>query len=97
VFVGHRHGEVVARYAGLGQTEHPAFDLGESEKREKSCSHSSGSSTLSHPFYVLFLQLLSWGSADVPMLLVEVTRAWEAAAIAEAARVLAVLAVETST
>jgi hypothetical protein len=67
-------------------------------KREENLAHILlASSTLSHPFCVLFLQLLSWGSADVPMLLVEVTRAWEAAATAEVARVLAVLAVETST
>jgi hypothetical protein len=33
---------------------------------------------------------------DVPALLAEVTRAWEAAATAEAACVVAVLAVETS-
>jgi hypothetical protein len=35
---------------------------------------------LSHSSYILFLQLLSQGSADVPALLVEVTRAREAAA-----------------
>jgi hypothetical protein len=53
------------------------------------------SSTLSHPSCVLFPQLLSWGSMDVPALLAEVTRAREAATAAEVARVATVLAVET--
>ena len=48
------------------------------------------------PSYVLFLQHLSQGSADVPMLLAEVTQAWEVAAAAEATRIAVVIAVETS-
>jgi hypothetical protein len=39
---------------------------------------------LSHFSYVLFVWLLSWGSVDVPMLMVEVTWAQETAAAAEA-------------
>jgi class 3 adenylate cyclase len=54
------------------------------------------SSILSHFSYVLFLQLLSRGSTDVPMLVVEVTRVLEAAADAEVARVMAMLAAKTS-
>jgi hypothetical protein len=45
---------------------------------------------------VLSLQLLSWGSSDVPALLVEVTWAWEAAIAMEAARIAVVLAAKTS-
>jgi hypothetical protein len=41
--------------------------------------------------------LLSRGSADMPTLLVEVTRVWEAAATVKAACVTAMLAAETST
>jgi hypothetical protein len=37
----------------------------------------------SHSSYVLFLQLLSRGSTDVPALLAEVTQAWEATATVE--------------
>jgi hypothetical protein len=44
----------------------------------------------------LFLQLLSRGSADVRALLVAVTRSWEAATTIEAARIVAMLATETS-
>jgi hypothetical protein len=52
---------------------------------------------LSHFSCILFPQLLSWGSVDVLALLVEVTRAWEAAATAKAACATAMLAAETST
>jgi hypothetical protein len=45
----------------------------------------------------LLLQNLSRGSTDVPALRVEEAQAWEAAVAAEATRVAAVLAVETST
>jgi hypothetical protein len=48
------------------------------------------------PSYVLFLHLLSRGSADVPALLTEVTQAREAAAATEATRITVVLAAETS-
>jgi hypothetical protein len=47
--------------------------------------------------YVLSLHLLSWGSRDMPVLLTEVTREWEAAIAMEVARVTVVLAIETST
>jgi hypothetical protein len=40
--VGHCHGEVVMRYDGLGRPEHPVSDLGQSEKRGKSCLHTFG-------------------------------------------------------
>jgi hypothetical protein len=39
---------------------------------------------------------LSWGRADVPTLLVEVTRVREITAATKAARAMAMLAVETS-
>jgi hypothetical protein len=45
---------------------------------------------LSHFSYVLFMQLLSQGSADVPALLVEMARAREAATTIEVARVAAI-------
>jgi hypothetical protein len=48
------------------------------------------------PSSVLFLQLLSQGSTDVPMLQAEVTEEREAAVATEAVRVMAVLAAETS-
>jgi hypothetical protein len=51
---------------------------------------------LSHFSYVLFMQLLSQGSADVPALLVEMARAREAATTIEVARVAAMLTVEAS-
>jgi hypothetical protein len=51
---------------------------------------------LSHFSYVLFPQLLSWGNEDVPVLLAEVTQAWDTTAIAEAARVTAMLTAEIS-
>jgi hypothetical protein len=51
---------------------------------------------LSHFSYVLFLQLLSRGSVDVPALLAEVTQMWEIAAFAEASRAAAMLTAETS-
>jgi hypothetical protein len=54
------------------------------------------SSMLSHFSCVVFPQLLSQGSTDVPALLVEVTWAWEVAATIEAAHAVAMLAVETS-
>jgi hypothetical protein len=44
---------------------------------------------------VLFLQLLSQGSTDVPALLAEVARVWEAVTTAEAACIVAVHAAET--
>jgi hypothetical protein len=50
-----------------------------------------------HSILSLFLQDLSHGSSYVHALWAEVTRAWEADAVAEAARVTMVLAVETST
>jgi hypothetical protein len=49
---------------------------------------------LSHFSYVLFPQLFSQGSVDVHMFLAEVTRAWETAAAAEAARAVEMLATE---
>jgi hypothetical protein len=51
---------------------------------------------LFHSSHVLFPQLLSQGSIDVPVLRVEVTWVQEAAAAVEDARVMAMLAVETS-
>jgi hypothetical protein len=45
----------------------------------------------------MFMQLLSWGNTNRPALLVEGTREREAAATAEAAHVMVVLAIETST
>jgi hypothetical protein len=45
---------------------------------------------LSHFSCVLFMQLLSRGSADVPALLVEMARAREAATTIEVARVAAI-------
>jgi hypothetical protein len=51
---------------------------------------------LSHFSYVLFLQLLSLGGEDVSTLLVEVTRVWETSIAVEAARVMEMLAAETS-
>jgi hypothetical protein len=51
---------------------------------------------LSHFSYVLFLQLLSLGGEDVYTLLVEVTRVWETSIAVEAARVMEMLAAETS-
>jgi hypothetical protein len=62
-----------------------------SVKRKNLARIPLASSMLFHPFCGLFLQLLSKGSAGVSALLVEVTRAWEAATTAEAAH-----AVETS-
>jgi hypothetical protein len=50
---------------------------------------------LFHPSYILFLQLLSRGCADVPTLLEEVTRAWEAATAVEATCVTAMFAAKT--
>jgi hypothetical protein len=44
----------------------------------------------------LFLQHLSWGSADVPALQVEETLAWEAAAAMKAALITVVLTAKTS-
>jgi hypothetical protein len=49
-----------------------------------------------HSLLSLFLQHLSWGSTDVPVLRVEVTRAREVIVVAEATRVAVVLAVKTS-
>jgi hypothetical protein len=46
--------------------------------------------------YVLFPQLLSWGSADLPALLAEVTRVRETATAMEAARAAILLTSETS-
>jgi hypothetical protein len=57
--------------------------------------HSHG---LLHAFSFLLCfvsQLLSQGSVDVHMFLAEVTRAWETAAAAEAARAVEMLATET--
>jgi hypothetical protein len=51
---------------------------------------------LFHPSYALFLQLFSRGNMDVPELLAEVTQAREATIVAEAARIVAMLVVETS-
>jgi hypothetical protein len=51
---------------------------------------------LFHSSRVLFPQLLSQGSTDVPVLRVEVTWVQEAAAAVEDARVVAMLVVETS-
>jgi hypothetical protein len=48
------------------------------------------------PSCVLFLQLLSRGSADVPVLQAEVTQAREVVIVVEVARVMVVLATETS-
>jgi hypothetical protein len=50
------------------------------------------------PYFLLslFLQHLSWGSADVLTLLVEVIQAWEAVATAEAACAVAVLVAEAT-
>jgi hypothetical protein len=52
------------------------------------------SSMLSHFSCVLFLQLLSQSSADVPALLAEVTQARLAATAAEATHVVAMLAAD---
>jgi hypothetical protein len=46
--------------------------------------------------YVLFPQLLSQGSVNVPVLLVEVTQAWEATTTTVATRDTAVLVPETA-
>jgi hypothetical protein len=53
--------------------------------------------TLYHSSCILFPQLLSQGSADVPVLLAKVVRAQEVATAMEATRVTAMLAAETST
>jgi hypothetical protein len=45
---------------------------------------------------LVFMKLLSRGNADVPVLVAEVTPAWEEAAIAEATHVAAALAAEAS-
>jgi hypothetical protein len=50
----------------------------------------------SHPLLCLFLQHLSWGSADTPALQAKVTRAREVAVAAEATRIMSVLVVDTS-
>jgi hypothetical protein len=49
----------------------------------------------SHPLLCLFLQHLSWGSADTSALQAKVTWAWEAAVATEAARIMSVLVVDT--
>jgi hypothetical protein len=54
------------------------------------------SSTLFHSSCVLFPQLLSRGSVDVPVLLAEVTQAQEAVAVVEATHVMTMLAAKTS-
>jgi hypothetical protein len=51
----------------------------------------------SHLFLSLLLQHLSQGSVNMPELQAEVTRAWEAAATMDVARVVVALVVETST
>jgi hypothetical protein len=51
---------------------------------------------LSHFSYVLFPQLSSRGSVDVPVLLAEVTQAWGTATAAEATRAVAMLTAGTS-
>jgi hypothetical protein len=51
---------------------------------------------LSHFSYILFPQLLSQGSVDVPALLVKVTQAWETAVATEAACAMAMLTIEDS-
>jgi hypothetical protein len=66
------------------------------KKERKSCLRASLPPRSLFPSCVLFLQILSQGSADVPALLVEVTPVREAAAAAEAAHVTAALVVETS-
>jgi hypothetical protein len=83
VFAGRHRREDVARDTGLSQPKYPASDLGQSVKREKIllvCLWLPPCSLI--PSCILFLQLLSRGSADVPTLLAEVTREWEAAAAA---------------
>jgi hypothetical protein len=97
VLVGCHHEEVVAQDDGLSRPEHPASDsgwLGKGREILPMCHWLSSCSFIST--CVLSLQLLSRRSADVPVLLVEVTRAREAAAAVEAARVTTVLAAETS-
>jgi hypothetical protein len=96
VFAGRHRREDVARDTGLSQPKYPASDLGQSVKREKIllvCLWLPPCSLI--PSCILFLQLLSRGSADVPTLLAEVTREWEAAAAAEATRTAVVLAAKT--
>jgi hypothetical protein len=71
-------------------------DLGSSEKEKKTTSAPLASFMHSHPFFILFLQLLNQGSADVPALQAEVTRVREATAAMEATRIVVVFAIETS-
>jgi hypothetical protein len=49
VFTGHHRGEVPARDVGLSRPEHPTFDLGWSEKIEKTASAPPASFMHSHP------------------------------------------------
>jgi hypothetical protein len=67
-----------------------------SKKRKNLARIPLASSMLSHPSGILFPQLLSRASADVPALLAVVTRAREVATAMETTRVVAVLATETS-
>jgi hypothetical protein len=85
VFIGHRRGGVVARDAGLGPPE----------QRQNLACIPMASCTLFNSSCVLFLQLLSWGGADVPALLAEVTEAQEAVTAVEATHVMAMPTVET--
>jgi hypothetical protein len=50
----------------------------------------------SHPLLCFFLQHLSWGSADTPVLQAEVTWAWEAVIAVGAACVTMIHAAETT-
>jgi hypothetical protein len=97
VLVGSHHKEVVAQDDGLSRPEHPASDSSWLEKGREilpMCHWLSSCSFIST--CVLSLQLLSRRSANVPVLLVEVTWAREVVAAVEAARVTTVLAAETS-
>jgi hypothetical protein len=62
-----------------------------------SCPYSNGFLHASSFSYILFLQLLSQGSTDVPVLLAEVARAREVATAVEATRAVAMLTAEAST
>jgi hypothetical protein len=66
------------------------------KKREKLACVPLASFKPSHIVMPLFLQHLSWGSADVPALQVEETLAWEAAAAMKAALITVVLTAKTS-
>jgi hypothetical protein len=65
------------------------------KKERNVCLSASGLLRVLSSLLFLLLQHLSRDSANVSMLYVEVTQAWEAAAIAEAARTTVVLAAET--